>query len=107
MSTTKSSKTVKSTAAKSSKKSAESARLRATAIRASVQVEAEEMQKLYELEVEGLKLKFTKKQHDLKCSIKMAEAVEKVLAEEDQETEKPEILMPIETDLAALKENTK
>ena len=107
MSTTKSSKTVKSTAAKSSKKSTESTRLRATAIRVSLQVEAEEMQKLYELEVEGLKLKFKKKQHDLKCSIKMTEAVEKVLAEEDQETEKSEILMPIETDLAALKENTK
>ena len=102
MSTTKSSKTVKST----STKSTESARLRATARRASLQVEAEEMQKLYELEVEGLKLKFKKKQHDLECSIKMAEAVEKVLAE-DQETEKPEMLMPIETDLAVLKENTK
>ena len=107
MSTTKSSKTVKSTSAKSSTKSTESAPLRATARKASLQVEAEEMQKLYEFDVEGLKLKFKKKQHDLECSIKMAEAVEKVLAEEDQETKKPKILMLIETDLVALKENTK
>jgi hypothetical protein len=64
-------------------KSTESARLLAAAKKASLQVEAEELEKSYQLEMEGLKLKFKAKKHEVESAIKRTEAEEKVLADGD------------------------